>query len=159
MVSLNRSFLQGEAWRFSADFTHPLLCLRPFKFLCHLVRPLGTGQHNFRVGHKSSSSHIWYWHGQGHGHGHEHGPARWHGPYELHETPHGASSNCTSRWELFIPPSDLLSKRGIGILSMGLKIVRYQVCSGFGNWFFTSQILYKMALMGKISWKPRRLSL
>jgi hypothetical protein len=41
VVSLDRSLLKGEALRFSADFNHPLLYERPFKFPCHLVGPLG----------------------------------------------------------------------------------------------------------------------
>ncbi len=37
MVSFDRSLLKGEAPRFSADFNHPLLYERPFKFPRHLV--------------------------------------------------------------------------------------------------------------------------
>ncbi len=41
MVSFDKSLLQGEALRFSADFNHSLLYERPFKFPRHLVGPLG----------------------------------------------------------------------------------------------------------------------
>jgi hypothetical protein len=41
VVSLEISLLKGEAPRFSADFTHPLSCRRPFNFPCHLVQSLG----------------------------------------------------------------------------------------------------------------------
>jgi hypothetical protein len=40
VLSINRSLLKGEAPGFSADFTHPLSCVRPFKFSRQLV-PLG----------------------------------------------------------------------------------------------------------------------
>jgi hypothetical protein len=39
-VSIDRSFLKGEAPRFSTDFTHPLSCGRPFKFPHHLIGSL-----------------------------------------------------------------------------------------------------------------------
>jgi hypothetical protein len=41
VVSFDRSLLKGEAPRLSADFNHPLLYERPFKFTRHLVEPLG----------------------------------------------------------------------------------------------------------------------
>jgi hypothetical protein len=37
---MDRSLLKGEAPRFSADFTHPLLCERPFKCGRRLVQGL-----------------------------------------------------------------------------------------------------------------------
>jgi hypothetical protein len=39
----DRSLLNGEVLRFSADFTHPLSCNRAFKFLHHLVKAFGIG--------------------------------------------------------------------------------------------------------------------
>jgi hypothetical protein len=41
VVSIDRSLLKEEAPRFSADFNNPLSYERPFKFLHHLVEPLG----------------------------------------------------------------------------------------------------------------------
>ncbi len=41
VISVDRSLLMGEAPRFSADFTHPMSCERPIKFLRHLVRAVG----------------------------------------------------------------------------------------------------------------------
>jgi hypothetical protein len=41
VVSFDRFLLKGEAPKFSADFNHPLLYERPFKFPCHLAGPLG----------------------------------------------------------------------------------------------------------------------
>jgi hypothetical protein len=40
VVSFDRSLLKVEAPRFSTDFNHHLSCMRPFKFLRHLVEAL-----------------------------------------------------------------------------------------------------------------------
>jgi hypothetical protein len=40
VVSTDRSLFKGEAPRFSADFVHPHLSERPFKFPRHLVQAL-----------------------------------------------------------------------------------------------------------------------
>ncbi len=41
LVSIDKPLLKGEAPRFSANFTFILPCEKPFKFLHHLVQPLG----------------------------------------------------------------------------------------------------------------------
>ncbi len=44
VVSVDRSLLMGVAPGFSADFTHPMSCERPIKFLRHLVRAMGINR-------------------------------------------------------------------------------------------------------------------
>jgi hypothetical protein len=88
VVSFDRYLLKGEAPRFSADFNHPLLYERPFKFPRHLVGPLGIDNiialsainiHSaiFKLkqhgnGHGKRKEHG-NGNGDGHGNGHGHG--------------------------------------------------------------------------------------
>jgi hypothetical protein len=74
VVSFGRSLLKGEAPRFSADFNHPILYERPFKFRRHLVGPLGIDS-IIAVSDINIYSAIFklQQHGNGHGNRNEHG--------------------------------------------------------------------------------------
>jgi hypothetical protein len=80
VVSFDRSLLKEEAPRFSADFNHPLLYKRPFKFSRHLVGPLGINN-IFAVSTINIRSIILKLkqHGNGHGNRNEHGNGNGHG--------------------------------------------------------------------------------
>jgi hypothetical protein len=80
VVSFDMSLLKGEAPKYSADFNHPLLYERPFKFSRHLVGPLGTDS-IIAVSAIIIHSAIFKLkqHGNGHGNGNEHGNRNRHG--------------------------------------------------------------------------------